>query len=313
MEVVARPRRHKSRRLFLCFVVAILLCLIFQLSFLSWYVEAFPRSKQTSALSWPQFRLLLLWSGLTSIGLRNLLPVIHFVFPHFKDTIFYYSASAFPGVEGLVALTIDDGISRRGSQHSMLADVLALLRSEAAHATFFLTTDYVRAGDLERLVTDGHEVANHFQTDKSYSDLEASALRSALDASEGALAPYYGSPRWFRAPQARLSRAMAEVVRERNVTHVLGDCYADDWAIPDPEALAILYLRQIRAGSVAVMHMPERGFREHTLETLRLVLAGLRKRQLRAVTLRELDQAARRSSKVPRTGSESGGNAEVHI
>ena len=86
---------------------------------------------------------------------------------------------------------------------------------------------------------------------------------------------------------------MSRVLVEQNMTHVLGDCYADDWAIPDPERVAEVYLRQVDAGSVAIMHMPEHGFREHTYETMRLFLEGLSSRGFSAVTLSHLDALAR--------------------
>lgn len=36
------------------------------------------------------------------------------LFPQFRNTTFYFSASEFPNIQGLVALTIDDGICRGG-------------------------------------------------------------------------------------------------------------------------------------------------------------------------------------------------------
>ena len=40
------------------------------------------------------------------------------------------------------------------------------------------------------------------------------------------------------------------------------------------------------------MHMPERGFREHTLAAMAQLLAGLSERGLHVVTLSELDAMA---------------------
>ena len=45
-------------------------------------------------------------------------------------------------------------------------------------------------------------------------------------------------------------------------------------------------------GSIIVLHMPERGFREWDLDTLERVLVGLEKKGLRSVTLSELEVAA---------------------
>ncbi|CAE7681256.1 unnamed protein product [Symbiodinium microadriaticum] len=90
----------------------------------------------------------------------------------------------------------------------------------------------------------------------------------------------------------------------RNMSHALGDCYADDWAIPDAFRVASVLLRQVQSGSVAVLHMPQRGFRQHTLEVLRHFLQGLAQRQLRAVTLSQLADAALLGQKPAPGGAE---------
>merc|ERR1712151_932744 len=97
---------------------------------------------------------------------------------------------------------------------------------------------------------------------------------------------------WFRAPQAHFTQTMATVLKDVNVTHALGDCYADDWQIRDPELVADLYLKQVSDGSIAIMHMPEHGFREHTLQSMRAFLEGLAVRGLKVVTLGRLTRAA---------------------
>ena len=51
-------------------------------------------------------------------------------------------------------------------------------------------------------------------------------------------------------------------------------------------------LKQVRGGSIIILHQPEVGYREHTLAVLKLVLDGLREQRLRAVSLSELDRMA---------------------
>jgi len=175
----------------------------------------------------------------------------------------------------------------------MLGEVLSLLRNQSAHATFFVNSRYLHDGDLAKLVHAGHEIANHMPEDREYHELDGPTFQAAYLEADAALAPHLqGRRRWFRAPGGRLTEAMAKVVKTLNATHALGDSYADDWAIHDPALVASLYLRQITSGSVAILHMPERGFREHTLQTMRLVLQGLRERGLSAVTLGQLFDAS---------------------
>lgn len=79
-----------------------------------------------------------------------------------------------------------------------------------------------------------------------------------------------------------LTETMQQVlIEEGNMRHVLGDCYCDDWrfaADVDGETVsaeqrkqhmkhvADLMLSQVQPGSIAILHMPERGFREGTLD-----------------------------------------------
>eukprot|EP00401_Gymnodinium_catenatum_P052224 CAMPEP_0117521674 /NCGR_PEP_ID=MMETSP0784-20121206/33808_1 /TAXON_ID=39447 /ORGANISM="" /LENGTH=377 /DNA_ID=CAMNT_0005317711 /DNA_START=60 /DNA_END=1193 /DNA_ORIENTATION=- len=85
---------------------------------------------------------------------------------------------------------------------------------------------------------------------------------------------------------------MRRVINRHGFTHVLTDCYANDPWISDPAFIAETMLEQAAHGSVAVIHMPERGFREYNFEALQRFLAGLPERGLRAVTLTELHDAA---------------------
>ncbi|CAE7849407.1 nodB, partial [Symbiodinium necroappetens] len=243
-------------------------------------------------------------STLTSLGPRNIITVLQGMLPQLANTTFYFSAADFPAVDGLVALTIDDGICRGGNwSASLLPEVLELLAGSSAKATFFLSSHYVRPKDLRRLASHGHELANHMPEDREYASWPVEEFREALDETDAVLRPFMRADarHWFRAPQAWLTSDMAVVLQARNMSHALGDCYADDWAIPDAFRVASVLLRQVQSGSVAVLHMPQRGFRQHTLEVLRHFLQGLAQRQLRAVTLSQLADAALLGQK-PATG-----------
>ncbi|CAE7404596.1 unnamed protein product, partial [Symbiodinium necroappetens] len=102
----------------------------------------------------------------------------------------------------------------------------------------------------------------------------------------------------FRAPHADISSAMQKVLAAEGFRHVLCDSFANDTQIDDAAFISdsLLSMVDSAGGSIVVIHMPERGFREHNLEALRLLLSGLRQRDLRVVTLSELSRAARRQS-----------------
>jgi len=224
----------------------------------------------------------------TKLGLH---PVTWLDFVYGNTTVF-----RFPGTEGHVALTIDDGLCRCGPSKSLISEVQRLLKENGAKATFFLCSDYVNGFEEEAkaLLADGHEFANHCPSDGvDYYNMSPGDFEKELLKTSHKIQEVSGQvPRWFRAPQGRYSGTMHGAVSKHGMHHALGDCYCDDWAVEDAEWVARTMLDQVRGGSVLIAHMPERGFREHILHALELLLQGLRAKGLAVVTLSELEALA---------------------
>mmetsp|Transcript_42324 Transcript_42324/g.95256 ORF Transcript_42324/g.95256 Transcript_42324/m.95256 type:complete len:469 (+) Transcript_42324:100-1506(+) len=105
--------------------------------------------------------------------------------------------------------------------------------------------------------------------------------------------------RWFRAPGGALTGAMHNVLERHGFQHVLGDCYANDAWVSDPEFIARMLVEHAADGGVLVLHMPEKGFREHCLKALELLLLHLHDKGLQAVTLDTLHRHACECCEVP--------------
>lgn len=236
-----------------------------------------------------------LWSTMSTVGTRKLGWIASKCSSTMSDTVFYYHVSQHPGVEGCVALTIDDGLARGGPEKALVDEVRTALKNKNARATFFLCSDYL-AGleDAARaLLEDGHEFANHCPKDREYASLPPDEFETQLLKTSQALTDLTGRPlRWFRAPQAKYTASMKVAVTRAGLRHALGDVYCDDWAIADSEYITRTLLKQVQPGSIIILHFPERGFREHSLEALRGLLEGLEARNLRCVTLSELVDSA---------------------
>jgi len=88
---------------------------------------------------------------------------------------------------------------------------------------------------------------------------------------------------------------MWRVLQRYSFTNVLCDVFANDTVISDPEFIAqtLLSLLHREGGSIVVIHVPERGFREHNLRALHMFLQGLADMGLSAVTVSALTDAAR--------------------
>ena len=248
-------------------------------------------------MSWiAQTSLKVLWSAASAIGLRRLR---HMLPSHYRDTTFFWDSRT---VHGYVALTIDDGLCRSGPEASLVNEIRAVLREHEAHATFFVCSNYLKGVESAAadLVADGHELGNHMAEDRNfhYSKLPEADFEEELVAVTAAIEAVPGAAvRWFRAPQGMLTKRMARVVQRRGLKHALGDAYCDDWAMAhNARFVTRTLLHQCAHGSIIILHQPERGFREHTLQVLRDLLHGLTARGLRCLTLSEMEAIAASSS-----------------
>eukprot|EP00929_Paragymnodinium_shiwhaense_P067362 TRINITY_DN33916_c0_g2_i1.p1 TRINITY_DN33916_c0_g2~~TRINITY_DN33916_c0_g2_i1.p1 ORF type:complete len:713 (-),score=154.24 TRINITY_DN33916_c0_g2_i1:133-2271(-) len=250
----------------------------------------------------------------------------------FPATVAYYDASKHPEVRGCVALTIGNAPGRLAAENCLATEVSEVLRSFNAKATFFVSADFVagKEAQIEQLLEGGHEIANHCCLDRSYAedseaDFEDALLRAerlceelrrrhrpppARPSRQSSLQDGYASQpkcespqsppakhktkpvRWFRAPQAKLSATMRQVLNRHGFSTALADCQGHDTRVNDPKFIADSILEHVMDGSVLYLHMPERGDREHNLEALQQLLTHLRQRGLRVLTLTEMHEAA---------------------
>lgn len=243
-------------------------------------------------------------------GMRRLTGFLQTNVGSYSDTITHFETQ-----QNVVALTIDDGLSRGGKETSLVKEVGDLLCRYNAHATFFVCTDYLtdQRDEALQLLENGHELGNHMEADKAfyYSRMSPEEFQTVLQKTNAELKlldnNQDSSARWFRAPQGILTDSMKMVLAEEGNTtkHVLGDVYCDDWRFAQDvdksgeerrraimRQAADLMLSQVQPGSIIILHMPEKGFRQGTLHALECVLDGLKERGLECVNLTTMDEMA---------------------
>ena len=234
-----------------------------------------------------------IWSLQGRIGPRRIMKQL---FP--EPSISFFDVKAHPGVQGYVGLTVDDAFcSPDRNPSSMLEDVRALFKEHEAKATFFAMLQgfrYLEHPALKNLLKDGHEMGNHCVSDKPYHKTSEFGFEAALEKTGESIEALQGfrTP-WFRAPHGKISPVMQRVLARHGLVNVMVDCYANDPFIPDAQYLADFILRYVDDGSIVLLHMPERGFREWNFEALRLVLEGLKLKGLAPVTISELHARAK--------------------
>jgi len=224
----------------------------------------------------------IVWILLTAPSLRILTKLIY---P--KSTISHFNS------DDAVAFTIDDGFCGVDNPGGcMIKDVIKLLKSCNARATFFITgshCDQTLRDDVAALLSDGHELANHSMMDWPYTSYSEEEFALDIDTTENILSQYRKIvPLWYRAPFGRINKLMQKVLNERKMHHVVCDAFANDTAIPDASWISKYILKRVKNGSIILIHMPEKGVREWNLEAMRLTLDGLLRRNLKVINLTEL-------------------------
>ena len=223
------------------------------------------------------------WSSISILGPRNLSKLV------------YPKAITYMDVQNAVAFTIDDGFCGIDNpEGNMIEDVRNLLDKYNAEATFFITGSHTfntSEYDVDNLLIDGHELANHNMYDIAYNKHTESDFEKDLIDSKQILLKYTSElSKWYRPPHAKMSKNMHKVIDKHGLKLVLGDVFANDTSIPDPNYIAKYILKKVKPGSIIIIHMPEKGVREWNLKAIDLILDGLNKKGLDIVTLSKLEE-----------------------
>jgi len=222
--------------------------------------------------------------------------------PHRWASLCYYRMNNHPGVAGHVALSIDDAPCRFSDNgKSRLKEVLTMLDEFRAKATFMTVGSFLHPShdqDMLNLLRAGHELGNHGMEDRAYDADSPEDFASAVDQCSSrikGLQRRAGVPErvsYFRAPHGKYTIEMEKVLRSRNLVNVMCDTYSSCPIVEDGAYIGQLLSKRAQSGSIILLHMPERGFRDYCLEALRILLAGLQRRNLRLVTIGRLQELA---------------------
>jgi peptidoglycan/xylan/chitin deacetylase (PgdA/CDA1 family) len=126
-----------------------------------------------------------------------------------------------------VFLTFDDGPH---PAHTRAA--LDALKAEGLTAAFFVIGRNVErhgTGLLERMVAEGHVVANHTLTHPKLPDLPADRVAAEIAGCDKLIAPFVRGRRLFRPPYGAKNPAVEAAVRAAGHTLVMWDVDTVDW------------------------------------------------------------------------------------
>jgi chitin deacetylase len=223
------------------------------------------------------------WTTLNIPGMRFMTKLL---FP--KSTISYIDTN-----QKIVAFSIDDGFCGLDNPNgNMINEVRELFDKYNSKATFFVTgshCNYNLFSDVQLLLNDKHEIANHSMYDWPYNKYSKEEFKYDFEQTNSILNEFTNDiPNWYRAPHAKLSKEMQEVLDEKDYTHIVCDVFANDTSIPDSNWISKFILKRTKPGSILLIHMPERGVREWNYKAMELTLIGLKQMGYKVVTISEL-------------------------
>jgi len=182
-----------------------------------------------------------------------------------------------------VAIGFDDGPA---------ADTPAfvhMLERSRAHATFFLIGAHVGASfrpTLLRELRDGDALGDHTFTHPDL--LRSASVRGQLASTIAAIRALSGfTPCVFRPPYGAYDGAIVQTARSLGLATVLWNVDPADWALPGTQAIEERVLAAVQPGSIIISH-DGGGPRGQTLAAYPAIIAGLRARGYRILTIPEL-------------------------
>lgn len=197
----------------------------------------------------------------------------------------------------LIALTVDDAPS------AYTREIVELLKQNGATATFFVIGGQVD-GEYERstlieIVSNGNELGNHAMHDEPSRSLTDEDLRHEIKSVEAKIAKAYraagvdGPPHYFRPGSGFFSTRMRKLVADMDYKLVLCSIYPHDPQIPYWWVNARHIVSMLRSGGIVCCH----DRRSWTLPMLQKVLPEARRKGYRFVTVTELLEAGKQSSR----------------
>lgn len=183
-----------------------------------------------------------------------------------------------------IALTFDDGPGPYTPQ------ILALLERHGVPATFFEVGVLERYfhGSTAAIVADGDAIGDHTEGHAAMSRLSAAGQRSQL-LSDALAVQRRGArfPRLFRPPYGMWNRTTLALLHRYRMLMVLWTVDTGDYRRPGVNAIVKAALAGARPGAIILLH-DAGGDRSQTVKALPKILAGLRRRGYRLVTVPRL-------------------------
>ena len=179
------------------------------------------------------------------------------------------------------AITFDDGPGR----HTM--QLLEVLRSRNAHATFFVLGEQVRREPnvVRQMAAEGHEVDNHSYNHPDFRHLSLEQQQQEIDATQNALRALGIEPKFFRPPYGDYDAETVRAAARDGLVVVLWTVDGKDWKYHTVHALEANVEQglKVNIGGIYLFH----DVHSWTVEAMPAILDRMTAQGCRFVTLSE--------------------------
>lgn len=152
-----------------------------------------------------------------------------------------------PGAGRTLYLTLDDGPSAATPR------ILEVLRKHRIKATFFVTTDHIQAGLMDRITAEGHQIGHHMRTTASIEKMPLHRFQAEFMTADKALSAY-APVKLFRPPNGSVSSEQAAFVNAEGYQIVVGTIFPLDHWLENQTAITTLAKLLITDGGIIILH-----------------------------------------------------------
>jgi len=191
--------------------------------------------------------------------------------------------------EKIIALTFDDGPDK-----DYTPQVLDILKKYNVKATFFVVGENVEWNSkiLKRQYEEGHEIGNHTFTHINVSKKGYDEIYKEINSTQQLVKDIIGiEPKLFRPPYRAISKAMCNIVKEKDMNVVLwSNLDPRDWSNPGTNYIVNIITSKVQNGTIILLHDYNnlRTEKSQTIQALDIVIPKLKEMGYKFVTVSEL-------------------------
>lgn len=167
--------------------------------------------------------------------------------------------------------------------------LLAILKDENVHATFFLIGSWMRKYPeiVKQIVADGHDVANHSDQHPQATNMQQKDIEADIMAAHKEIKNYTGQDcNLYRAPYGEYNNTVLEAAEACHYHTIQWDVDSIDWRGDDAATIVkrVLEHKHLGDGSIILLH----NVGKHTVEALPDIIKGLKEKGFEIVPVSEL-------------------------